>query len=215
MKGQSAPDGKLADPRRTMLLLACRATSEGWRIVAAQNTDIVPGAETMVAADGDLSPTRYVKYGNLMRGDHMPGEYSIDPTRPQFEAFKALPRDQPVEMLNLVRFKETAAYPADHPRASETLTGGDAYALYGKESAPVFARVGGKIIWRGHFQTVLIGPETERWDECFIARYPTGAAFLEMITDPAYQKAVVNRQAAVLTSRLIRHAPAEGGDAFG
>ena len=31
-----------------------------------------------------------------MGGHHMPGEYCIDPTRPQFEAFKALPRDQPV-----------------------------------------------------------------------------------------------------------------------
>lgn len=150
-----------------------------------------------------------------MGGHHMPGEYCIDPTRPQFEAFKALPRDQPVEMLNLVRFKETAAYPADHPRASENLTGAQAYALYGKESGPVFARVGGKIIWRGQFQTVLIGPETEKWDECFIARYPAASAFLEMVTDPDYQKAVVNRQAAVLTSRLIRHAPAEGGGTFG
>src|SRR4051794_29634267 len=40
---------------------------------------------------------------------------SIDPTRPQFDAFKALPRDQPVHMLNLVRVREVADYPAEHP----------------------------------------------------------------------------------------------------
>ena len=34
----------------------------------------------------------------------------IDPERDQFEAFKALPRDQPVMMLNLVRFRDRAAY---------------------------------------------------------------------------------------------------------
>ncbi len=60
MEGQRAPDGSLAQPRRTMLLLACREGPEGWRIAAAQNTDIVPGAETMLASDGGLSPTRYV-----------------------------------------------------------------------------------------------------------------------------------------------------------
>jgi len=38
----------------------------------------------------------------------------IDPERAQFDAFKALPRDTPIHMLNLVRFRDEAAYPADH-----------------------------------------------------------------------------------------------------
>ncbi|MEJ2161362.1 MAG: hypothetical protein P8X53_12910 [Chromatiales bacterium] len=33
----------------------------------------------------------------------------IDPGRDQFEAFKALPRDEPIMMLNLLRFREKAA----------------------------------------------------------------------------------------------------------
>ena len=43
----------------------------------------------------------------------MPG--SIDPLREQFDAFKALPRDQPIQMLNLIRLKPMADYPAGHP----------------------------------------------------------------------------------------------------
>ena len=139
----------------------------------------------------------------------------IDPERAQFEAFKALPRDEPVEMLNLVRFRERAAYPADHPRATEGLTGAEAYALYGRESAPVLDRVGGSVLWRGTMETMLIGPTAERWNAIFVARYPTAGAFLAMVTDPVYRKAVVNRQAAVETSRLIRCAPAEAGAGFG
>ena len=50
----------------------------------------------------------------------------------------------------------------------------------------------------------MIGPRDEAWDIAFIARYPTGAAFLEMLRDPEYQQAVVHRQAAVSNSRLIR-----------
>ncbi len=134
----------------------------------------------------------------------------VDPTRPQFDAFKALPRDAPVEMLNLVRLRERADY-ADGRQA----TGAEAYAAYGRESGPVFRRVGGSIVWRGRPDLVLIGPEEESWHLAFIARYPSGAAFLEMVTDPVYREAVKHRQAAVADSRLIRHAPLEGSGAFG
>ena len=142
-------------------------------------------------------------------------EAHVDPTRPQFEAFKALPRDGPIEMLNLVRFRETAAYEAGHPLAGKGLSGAEAYANYGRDSGPVFRRVGGRIVWRATMETVLIGPEDERWDAVFVARYPTAGAFLEMVTDPVYREAVKHRQAAVATSRLIRCAPGEGADAFG
>lgn len=139
----------------------------------------------------------------------------IDPDRAQFEAFKALDRDRPIDMLNLVRLRDLAAYPDGHDLAGKGLTGADAYARYGAESGPVFARVGGRIVWRGEFQTTLIGPGNERWDHCFVARYPSAHAFLQMVTDPDYRQAVVHRQAAVLTSRLIRCATAEAGEVFG
>lgn len=135
---------------------------------------------------------------------------NIDPTRPQFEAFKALPRDRPVNMLNLVKLRERADY-ADGRNAS----GREAYDAYGRESGPVFARVGGEIIWRGLPQAVLIGPLDEGWDIAFIARYPTVGAFLEMVTDPAYQAIVHHRQAAVADSRLIAMGDREAGPGFG
>lgn len=138
-------------------------------------------------------------------------EGRIDPERAQFDAFKALPRDEPVEMLNLVRFRATAAYPADHPLNAAGLSGAEAYDRYGEESGPVFRRVGGSIVWTARFQLVLIGPAGEHWDAMFVARYPRAAAFLEMVTDPVYRQAVKHRQAAVETSRLIRAAPAADG----
>jgi uncharacterized protein (DUF1330 family) len=139
----------------------------------------------------------------------------VDPSRAHFEAFKALPRDEPIHMLNLLRFKEVAYYPEGHSHADRGLTGRDAYTEYGRTSGPIFARVGGSIIWRGMMQGMVIGPDDKQWDTSFIARYPTSAAFLEMVTDPCYRLAVVHRQAAVLTSRLIRFAPqADGAEGF-
>ena len=139
----------------------------------------------------------------------------IDPARAQFDTFKALGRDHPIEMLNLVRLRETADYPASHAFHGLGHSGAQAYAAYGAESGPVLSRVGGEIVWRGDFETMLIGPMTERWDHCFIARYPSAAAFLEMITDDAYRAAVVHRQAAVETSRLIRTRPTDPKGTFG
>lgn len=128
----------------------------------------------------------------------------IDPERAQFDAFKALPRDTPIHMLNLVRFRDAAAYPADHPLAGQGLSGAEAYALYGKGSGAVFRRVGGRIAWRGTMEAMVIGPANEHWDAVFVAEYPNSGAFMEMVTDPVYREAVVHRQAAVETSRLIR-----------
>lgn len=135
----------------------------------------------------------------------------VDPERAQFDAFKALPRDTVIHMLNLVRFKDAATYPADHPLADQGLTGAEAYGRYGTDSGPIFKRVGGRIVWRGAMAAMVIGPDAERWDAMFIAEYPTSAAFMEMVTDPVYRQAVIHRQAAVKTSRLIRCAPANPG----
>jgi uncharacterized protein (DUF1330 family) len=79
---------------------------------------------------------------------------------------------------------------------------------------PVFRRVGGRILSSGTPELVLIGPADEQWDAAFVASYPTAAAFLEMVTDPVYRQAVVHRQAAVATSRLIRCAPRDAGEGF-
>lgn len=139
----------------------------------------------------------------------------VDPTRPQFSLFKSLDRDQPIDMLNLVALRDRAAYPAGHALADAGLTGAEAYRRYGAETAGILSRVGGSIRWRAEMQAMLIGPGSEWWDRVFVARYPTAHAFLDMLTDPAYREAVVHRQAAVATSRLIRCAPAEPGGAFG
>ena len=126
----------------------------------------------------------------------------IDPTKDVFAQFRDNNRPGPIHMLNLVRLREWAAYP-DGRKA----TGAEAYAAYGRESGPVFERLGGRIVWQGRFELMLIGPQEERWDHCFIAEYPSVAAFVEMIRDPVYREAVKHRQAAVETSRLIRTAP--------
>ncbi|MEQ1754744.1 MAG: DUF1330 domain-containing protein [Micropepsaceae bacterium] len=145
----------------------------------------------------------------------MAEEHFVDPSRDNFNAFKALPRNTPIHMLNLVQYRERALYPGGHSHAQMNFTGAQAYAEYGRTSEAVFTRIGGQTIWRGRMEAMVTGPTSEVWDNAFIALYPSAAAFLEMVTDPAYRVAVVHRQAAVLTSRLVRMAPADAGKGFG
>ena len=131
-------------------------------------------------------------------------------TRDDFETFRANDRPGPIHMLNLVRLRDLAEY-ADGTSA----TGAEAYATYGRLSAPVLGRVGGRLVWRGRMEQMLIGPQNVHWDLCFIVEYPQAQAFLNMLKDPEYQTAVPHRQAAVQDSRLIRMDPLPVGDGFG
>jgi uncharacterized protein (DUF1330 family) len=134
----------------------------------------------------------------------------VDPTKEAFARFRSDDRPGPIHMLNLVRLRERAAYPD-----GREATGAEAYAAYGRESRPVFQRLGGRIVWQGRFELMLIGPVEERWDRCFIAEYPSVAAFVEMIRDPLYREAVKHRQAAVEDSRLVRLGALPAGKGFG
>jgi uncharacterized protein (DUF1330 family) len=134
----------------------------------------------------------------------------IDPSKASFARFKDLATDHVVQMLNLIRLRPAAAYP-DGRRAS----GEEAYRAYAAESGPVFQRLGGRVVWLGRPELTLIGPQSETWDMAFIAEYPSGQAFIDMIRDPVYREAVKHRQAAVADSRLIRLAPGKPGRVFG
>ncbi|KNH01222.1 hypothetical protein J121_2239 [Qipengyuania citrea LAMA 915] len=138
----------------------------------------------------------------------------IDPSPANFQAFKDLPRDEPIHMLNLLEYREQAEYPEGHEHVGKGWSGRRAYEEYGKTSGPIFRRVGGTMVWRGAFQTMVTGPDAKRWHNGFIAHYPNAGAFFEMIKDPEYQQAVANRTAALVDSRLMRFAPSEAGEGF-
>lgn len=126
-----------------------------------------------------------------------------------FEAFRSSDRDGPVQLLNLIKLRDVAVYQDNQQRS-----GREAYACYGRISAPVFAAAGGRIVWRGDRELGMIGPSCEQWDVSFIAEYPSVTSFVEMLKNPVYREAMTHRIAAVEDSRLIRYASAPPGSAF-
>ena len=140
----------------------------------------------------------------------------IDPDRQAWEAFKSLPRDQPIHMLNLIRLRQIADYPEGHPSHGKQVSGLEAYREYGRTIAPHLARLGSRQVWAGAPQVLVTGPSSEAWDLAFIVEYPGSQAFIDMVRDPDYRAHVVpHRTAAVADSRLLRLSPLDPDDKLG
>lgn len=131
---------------------------------------------------------------------------SINPSREQLAAFAAsIPADTPILMLNLLRYREQAAYPTDS--GQNPCSGREAYARYSRIALGKVRGVGGDVQLLAAVQLALIAPAEEAWDELLLVRYPSKAAFLGMLADPEYQAATLHRTAALADSRLIASLP--------
>jgi uncharacterized protein (DUF1330 family) len=116
----------------------------------------------------------------------------------RLQVLDTLPADKPVVMLNLLRFREQAAY-CD---PQEACSGREAYKRYSQTSLQTIAAVGGRVIFGGKTHESLIGPQGEYWHQIFLVRYPSVAAFRAMLAMPQYQACVHHRTAALQDSRL-------------
>ena len=115
--------------------------------------------------------------------------------RPNPEQFKQLAADAatdtgPVVMLNLLKFK-----PGDGARE---------YNTYGDTARRMVERTGGRLIYAGRCEQVLIGDnDANDWDAIAVVEYPSRKAFLEMVSQPDYAKAHEHREAGLERTVLI------------
>ncbi|MDH4105996.1 MAG: DUF1330 domain-containing protein [Gammaproteobacteria bacterium] len=119
---------------------------------------------------------------------------------------EAVPPGQPLVMINLLRYREHAVYPPGTDAAP--CSGEAAYARYARSALGFVAGVGGRVVWRGKAQAMVLGPSSERWDDALLVEYPSREAFLKMIASPDYRAITIHRTAALEDSRLIATLPA-------
>lgn len=121
-------------------------------------------------------------------------ENALEPTQEQIAAMIGDEREGPIYMVNLLKYRERAAY-ADG--RDITLTGREAYAIYAAGVVETLAAVGGSIVFAGEVSGLLIGQVEDLWDQVAIAMYPSGSAMVKMFTSPEYQEIHVHRQAGL------------------
>ena len=128
---------------------------------------------------------------------------SIDPTGDQVRELRDQGRDGPVVMLNLLKFRDMAAYDD-----GEAITGATAYARYQHAfTVTVGAISQAEVLYEGPVEQVFIGmagtAETD-WDMALIVRYPGRGHFLAMMAAPAYRDALRHRYAGLARTVLLQ-----------
>jgi uncharacterized protein (DUF1330 family) len=127
----------------------------------------------------------------------------INQVYPTFEQLTALTQDAapgPIVMVNLLRFRDRAAY-ADG--RSEAISGRDAYMRYAVDMRPIVETAGGRILFSGDLADLVIGQVEEPWDAVAIVEYPSRAAFHRIATSPEVQAIGVHREAGLAGQLLI------------
>ena len=131
---------------------------------------------------------------------------TIQPRPEQIEALTERAPDGKLYMLNLLKFRERAEYPDGRETA---LSGAEAYGLYGRAVGPMIAGLGGRIVWGGATNVLVIGDGDLAWDQVVLVEYPSTAAFNEMTSSEGYQGAHVHREAGLESQLLINCLSAE------
>ena len=119
------------------------------------------------------------------------------PTPGQIQTLLAGPPDQPVVMLNLMRFKERADAP------DEGLSGKQAYRRYAEEMKMFVESHGGRFLWGGRVDSLVIGETGERFDYVGLVQYPSRQKFVEIAMDPHVTAIGIHREAGLEMQWLI------------
>lgn len=126
---------------------------------------------------------------------------AITPSPEQAQAFMGREQDQPICMVNLLKFKDKATYDTDRPEAAENLTGREAYMRYGAAVGGVLTDIGATPIFAGSINGMMIGEGD--WDMIAIVAYPNRATMMQMGTSEAYQAIHYHREAGLAHQLLI------------
>jgi uncharacterized protein (DUF1330 family) len=109
---------------------------------------------------------------------------AIDPTGANLKQLLADDPGGPVIMLNLLRFKPNG--------------GRESYARYAEALERTFLpRYGAEVIYAGDGHQAMVAEVGQAWDAVLLVRYPTRAAFSEMVRDPEYQQVTSLRTEAL------------------
>ena len=96
---------------------------------------------------------------------------------PQPEQIKELmkgPEDTPVVMVNLLSFKARA------DGGNEGITGEESYMRYGEKMRKFVESKGGRFIWTGRVDSLVIGESDADFQVIALVEYPSRKAFLEI-----------------------------------
>jgi uncharacterized protein (DUF1330 family) len=126
-------------------------------------------------------------------GGRHTGPMAIDPRGRDLKRYLDEDPGGPVVMLNLLRFTDD---------------GRDDYAQYAAALNETFLpRYGAEVLYAGDGSTALVAEAGQDWDAVLLVRYPSRAAFSEMVADPEYHAVTALRTSALQEAVLQATTP--------
>ena len=117
------------------------------------------------------------------------------PLPEQIHQLMLYPKETPIVMVNILRFKKKIE--------KLNKTGKEIYSEYYEKAKVFIAKSGAKLIWKGAVASTVIGDSTNQPDLIFLVEYPTADHFLNIVSNPAYQKIAESRNIAIEYGGLI------------
>ena len=118
-----------------------------------------------------------------------------DALRPEPEQLKRfLATDGPVMMVNLLKFREKAAYPDGR---DPDLSGREAYGRYAVAMKGLVEGSGGRFVFGAQVEGLLVGSVESLWDTVGIVEYPSAAALVKIASSPEFQEIETHREAGL------------------
>ena len=118
----------------------------------------------------------------------------VYPNKEQIKGFMEPVSEGPICMVNLLKFKDKAAY--EDGRDTD-LTGREAYALYEEGVKKLLQEIGGGIGFEGDVARLALGEVEELWDVVALAVWPSRGAMFEVMQSPEMQAISVHRSAGL------------------
>lgn len=119
------------------------------------------------------------------------------PSAEQIQELLAGPADDPVVMVNLLRFKDRA------DAADAGVAGVEAYRRYGEPMRRIVEERGGRFLWMGRVDSFVIGASDTPFDAIALVEYPSRRAFVEIVNDPRVREIGAHRAAGLEGQWLI------------
>jgi len=98
------------------------------------------------------------------------------PTSEQFQELMKGPADSPVVMVNLLSFKSEA------DGGNEGMSGRESYLLYGGKMREFVESKGGRFLWTGAVDSMVLGESDFDFEVIALVEYPNRKTFLEIAT---------------------------------
>ena len=118
----------------------------------------------------------------------------VYPNKEQMKGFMEPVSEGPICMVNLLKFKDKAAY--EDGRDTD-LSGREAYALYEEGVKKLLQEIGGGIGFEGDVARLALGEVEELWDVVALAVWPSRGAMFEVMQSPEMQAISVHRSAGL------------------